>query len=224
MSRVLIVGDPHEPVCREGYLQFCKTIYKKYNCNRVIIIGDIVDWQAISFHIKHPECPGPKDEYKLAKAKVQKWYRAFPQAKVCIGNHDARPERLAQTVDIPACFLKDYKTLWKTPHWTWDYSFWIDGVYYTHGTNTGGVHPAWTVAGKIGESVVLGHNHSRAGVKWRTNPARRFFAMDVGCGIDIKAFQFAYGRDYVDRPVLACGVVINKIPYHEIFPAEKYSK
>lgn len=224
MARVLVIGDLHAPVCRKGYLQFCKTIYKKYNCNKVVFTGDVVDWHAISFHVKHPECPGPKDEYKLAKTEVRKWNQAFPEADVCIGNHDERPERLAQTVNIPAAFLKDYRTLWDTPGWKWDYSFWINGVYYTHGTNTGGIHPAWTAVGKMGESVVLGHNHSRAGIKWRANPVRRFFAMDVGCGIDVKAWQFVYGRDYTDRPIMACGVVLNGIPYHEIFPAERYSK
>jgi hypothetical protein len=76
-------------------------------------------------------------------------------------------------------------------------------------------------------SVVMGHCHSRAGIKWRVNPLRRIFALDVGCGIDVKAFQFAYGRHCKDRPVLAAGVVIDGNPYLEIMPigpGEAYSK
>lgn len=227
MSKILIIGDTHEPVCHPGYLPFCRDVGKKYGCDTVVHIGDLTDWHAISFYVAHPECPGPKDEFALAKQKVNLWKKTFAHYKkkyITIGNHDERPERVARSVHIPAELLKSYQDMWGMPDWKWDYNFWIDGVYYTHGTGQSAIHPAWTVAGKIGESVVLGHCHSRAGIKWRANPARRFFAMDVGCGIDIKAWQFVYGRDYTDRPILACGVVIDGIPYHEICPLEKYSR
>ena len=42
-NRVLVIGDLHEPFTKVGYLQFCKSIYKKYNCNKVIFIGDCID-------------------------------------------------------------------------------------------------------------------------------------------------------------------------------------
>ena len=214
--RVLIVGDLHEPVSHPAYLKFCKDIYKKYTCNAVIFIGDIADWHAVSRYVKEPSCPGPKDEYKLAREKIQKWYKAFPKAKVCIGNHDERPERLAKTVSIPPDLMKSYNDMWGTPGWIWDWDFTIDNVYYLHGTDTGGIHPAWNNMTKNLMSTVMGHCHARAGYNWKTTPAKRIFAMDVGCGIDVKAWQFVYGRHCKDRPILGCGVVINGTPYHEI--------
>jgi hypothetical protein len=30
----------------------------------------------------------------------------------------------------------------------------------------------------------------------------------VACGIDRKAYAFNYGRDFKDKPVLGCGVVL----------------
>lgn len=225
--RNLICGDTHEPVSHPGYLQFCIDVGKKYNCNVVTHIGDLVDWHAVSFYTAHPECPGAKDEYVLAKQAVNRWKKAFKdydEKYICIGNHDERPERVGRSVHIPAELLKSYQDMWDMHDWQWGYEFWIDGIYYTHGTGTSGLHPAWTMAGKMGESVVIGHCHSRAGVKWRANPRRRFFAMDVGCGIDIRAWQFVYGRSLTDRPILACGVVIDGIPYHEIMPIEKYPR
>ena len=42
-SRILVIGDLHEPFCLDGYLQFCKDTYSKYNCNKVIFIGDVID-------------------------------------------------------------------------------------------------------------------------------------------------------------------------------------
>ena len=222
--RVLTIGDLHLPAVRKGYLEFCKDIKRKHRCNEVVFIGDVVDWHAISFHAAEPQCPGPTDEYELAKSYVKKWYKAFPNAKVCIGNHDERPARLAKTVNIPEFMLKPYGELWETPNWDWKFSFSIDDVHYRHGTKISGIHPAWNLMNKIKSSVVMGHCHSRAGIKWSVNPFKRFFAMDVGCGISEKAWQFAYGRDLVERPICACGVVIDGIPYHEIMPIGKDEK
>jgi len=218
MSRVLIIGDIHEPVSHPGYLQFCKDLYYQWDCDTTIFIGDVADFQAISFHAANPMCPGPDDEYQLAKQKIQKWYKAFPNAKVCIGNHDERVIRLAESVQIPSKFLRDFKEIWKTPNWGWKYEHIIDDVYYFHGTAMGGVHPAWNAAGKMLMPVVMGHLHSKAGVKWRANPLRRIFSVDVGCGIDVDAYQFAYGRHIKERPILAAAVVLDGIPYHEVMP------
>jgi len=222
--RVLTIGDIHLPATRPKYLEFCKDIKKKYRCNQVIFIGDVVDWHAISSWVKEPNCPGPKDEYELAKKGVKEWYKAFPKAKICIGNHDERPARLAKTVNIPEFILKSYGELWGTPGWEWDFSFEIDEVHYRHGNGCSGVHPAWTLMNKIKCSVVIGHCHTRAGIKWSVNKFRRFFAMDVGCGISEKAWQFAYGKDTVERPICGCGAVIDGLPFHEIMPISKGEK
>ena len=227
MSKVLVIGDIHAPATHPGYLSFCRDLYHEWNCNQVVLIGDIPDHQAISFHTKNPNCPGPSDEAELTKQHIHVWYRAFRRAKVCIGNHDDRVLRLAESVNIPSRYIRDYKETWETPQWDWEQEHIIDGVYYFHGTGQGGIHPAWTASGKMLMPVVMGHCHARAGVKWRANPMQRIFSMDVGCGIDIDAYQFAYGRHIKDRPVLAAGLVLDGIPYHEVMPCgrgEKYHK
>jgi Calcineurin-like phosphoesterase len=227
MSRTLVIGDLHEPVAHPGYMQFCKDLYREFRCNLAVFIGDVVDWHAISFHDNEPECPGAGDEYEQTKVKIKTWHKAFPNAFVCIGNHDARPARLAKTVGIPEKFLLDYNTLWETPTWKWDYDFLIDEVYYCHGTGTSGIHPAWNRSGQMLMSTVMGHLHSAAGVSWRVNPMRRTFAMDVGCGIDRDTFQFVYGKACTRKPILAAGVVIDGLPHHRIMEmgrGEKYHK
>jgi len=226
VNRVLVIGDLHLPAVRKGYLQFCQDLHEEWSCNQVVFIGDVIDWHAISFFAAEPNCPGPVDEYTLAKTEVAKWYKAFPKAKVCIGNHDERPQRLAKTVGIPGVLLRTYSDLWNTPGWEWDYRFKIDNVSYRHGTGIkGGIHPAWNLMNKIHKSVAIGHLHARAGVKWSANEDTRMFALDVGCGIDEKAFQFIYGKDEAVRPFLAAAVVLDGIPYSEPMPCgpgEKY--
>jgi metallophosphoesterase superfamily enzyme len=220
--RVLVIGDLHEPSCRKGYFEFVQEVYKKYRCNRVVYIGDLVDWHSISFHAAHPELPGPDDEYKLAYQRIQKWYKAFPDADVIIGNHDARIVRLAENANIPAKFLRNYSEIWKTPKWNWVDHVTIDDVYYMHGISYGGLHPAFNAARHLGMSCVMGHIHSVAGVKWCVSPNKRWFGLDVGCGIDDKSMAFAYGKHMKRRSVISCGVVVDGQAHVELMPLEKH--
>lgn len=225
--RTLVVGDIHEPVSHPGYVAFCSSLYDRHKCDSVVFIGDVVDWQAVSFHVHHPEAPGPKDEYELAFEGVQRWQKVFPTARVCIGNHDERLIRVAESANIPAKFLRNFKDIWETPGWDWGMEHTSDDVYYTHGTGMGGIHPAFNTMAKMGMSVVMGHIHSAAGVKWRANPFKRFFGMDTGCGIDDKAVAFAYNRHNAMRSILSAGVVLDGVPVHEIMPigsGEKYHR
>ena len=128
--RVLVIPDLHCPVSKKYFLEFCKRMYKEWSCDTVVFIGDVVDWSAISFHANNPECPGPTDEYKLAYVKIQQWYKAFPKATVTIGNHDSRVVRLAESVNIPSKFIRDYQSTWGTPNWEWVGHAVIDNVYY----------------------------------------------------------------------------------------------
>lgn len=225
MPKILAVGDLHLPVCHPGYLQFCQDLWEEWNCDTVVLMGDVADSQAISFHAANPECPGPKDEFSLTKQQIAKWHEAFPIAKVCIGNHDERVIRLAESVNIPSKYLRNYAEIWDTPGWTWDHDFIIDDVYYYHGTGTSGLYPAANATRKQLMSVVTGHNHACAGIYHTANPHKRIFGMDVGCGIDIRGFQFAYGKHFARRPILGAGIILDGVPYHEIFlcgRGEKY--
>lgn len=227
MSRVLITSDKHCPAVHPRYLHFCKDLRDKHKCDTIIDIGDIIDMESISFHTKHPDLPGPKDEHKLALKEIQKWYKAFPKATITIGNHDERVFRKAAATSIPASYLRDYNEIWKTPNWNWVYDIIVDGVYYHHGSGSGGLYPAFNKARNMGMSVVSGHIHAASGVWWTTSPKHRFFGMNVGSGIDVDQLTFDYGRHLVRRPVLSAAVVIDAIPTHVIMPCgpgEKYHK
>jgi hypothetical protein len=41
--RVMIIPDLHAPFIEPGFFEFCKSIYKKYNCNSVHFTGDLLD-------------------------------------------------------------------------------------------------------------------------------------------------------------------------------------
>lgn len=225
MSRELIISDVHEPCSRKGALKFCKDVQKEHKTNHTVFIGDLADWHSISFHAHHPEMPGPKDEFELAYKYIQKWYKAFPDAVVILGNHDRRIIRLAESVNIPKRFIRDYKDIWNTPKWKWVDNVVIDNVYYVHGDKTGSsLYPAYNLVRKFGMSCVLGHHHSAGGVKWLVNPLRRMFGMDVGSLVDDKQMAFAYNAGAPMRSVLSVGVVIDGTPQHIVMPVGKGEK
>lgn len=200
---------------------------KKYRTNRTVFIGDIFDNHAISFHAANPMCPGPYDEYVLMKQRVRPWYRTFPDAYVMEGNHDRRVARLAESVNIPAKYIRNYNDVFKTPKWKWKEHVIIDDVYYFHGEGRSGKTPAFNAMMDEGMSVVMGHCHASSGIKWRAAPIHRQFGMDIGSGIDVDAYQFSYGRHFRQRPILSAGVVIDGMPFHHIMPCgpgERYHK
>ena len=217
MSRVLVIGDTHFPAQHSKYLDFVLSIKKKYRCNRFVHIGDVVDHHTISFHKKHPDSVSALKEYELAKLNIKQWYKLFPELSVCVGNHDERVYRLNADIGIPAMYLKHYNEIYETPRWDWDYGFTIDGVYYTHGTGTGGQYPSFNLAKATATSVVLGHHHSIAGINWLVGSKHRIFGMDVGTGVDHNHLYFNYGKHQLKKPVVSCGVVIDgKQPYLEV--------
>lgn len=214
MSRVLVVGDIHEPVAHPGYLPFIRALAKEWKPTRVVFIGDIVDHHGISFHAHNPDCPGPRDEMGQTLRGIRKWYKEFTQAEVMIGNHDERVHRLAASVGIPSAFLRSYSEAWETPQWDWKYETEIDGVRYLHGTGASGIRPAALMAQHTAMNTVIGHVHSAAGFQWAAGPRHRLFGMDTGCGIDREAAAMAYGRDTVRKPVLGAGIIIDGEPFH----------
>lgn len=227
MPNILVIGDTHLPAVHPGYLRFCQDLQTKYRCNTVVHIGDVVDHQAISFHAQRPDMPGPKDEYELAYKLMRPWVRAFPKMRVCIGNHDRRVIRLAESVNIPARFIRDYADIWETPGWEWGEEFILDDVHFSHGEGCGGLHPAYNQAQKMLMSAAIGHVHTAGGLAWLANPHRRIFGLDVGCGIDERSLAFAYGKHFKRRAIVSAAVIVDGIPQHFICPIgpnEKYSR
>ena len=207
MSVVGIVGDQHIPFVHPGYLAFCRDTFDRFNVEKYVNAGDVVDAHALSFHDHDPNGMSANDEADAAEDGVALWYDAFPQMKVCIGNHDARHFRVAQKAGIPDRYVQTYRRVWKTPKWNWKLEHHIDGVLYEHGTGSSGKDAAFNRAVAQRCSVVMGHVHSYAGVKYHANPFSRIFGLNVGCGIDIGAYAFDYGKMFPVRPILGCGIV-----------------
>jgi predicted phosphodiesterase len=219
MSKVLVIGDLHAPAVHEDYFEFIRSIRRKHRTDQTVFIGDVIDHHVISYHKSNPESPDAIREYELAFETVKKWYKAFPNAYVTIGNHDNRVHRLAADAGIPAMYLKEYKELYKTKNWEWVHNVELDGVYYYHGTGAASAYPAFNAARTRNQSVVMGHHHTKAAINWLSGPNNhRIFGMSVGCGVDNTHLSMLYSEHYLVKPMLSCGVVHNGHPILEVMP------
>lgn len=203
-SRVLVIGDLHEPFCLEGYLQFCKDTYAEYNCNRVVFAGDVIDSHYSSFHATDPDSLGGGDELDLCIHKIEAWYKAFPEAEICLGNHDRIIMRKAFDSSIPARWIKGYNDVLGTPRWQWITETFIDGVRYVHGDKSS---KARVAAKRDMVSTVTGHFHTDMYVEWFFGKTRAIFALAVGSGIDSKSYAMAYMQGG-KKEAIGCGVVV----------------
>jgi len=201
-SRVLVIGDIHEPFCKDGYLEFCIQTYQEKNCSRVVFIGDIIDNHYSSYHETDPDGLSGGMELSLAISKIQEWSKAFPVADVIIGNHDRMIMRKAFSSSIPKEWIKSYNDVLGTD-WVWHNRLEIDGVQYVHGE--GGT--AKTRAKNDGISTVQGHIHTQAYVEYFTGIHGSYFGCQVGCGVDSESYAMAYAKAY-KKPQISCAVVI----------------
>lgn len=203
-QNILIIGDIHIPFELNGYLKFCKETYKKYKCNRVIFIGDIIDNHFSSYHETDINALGAKDELLLSIEKISEWYKAFPKADVIIGNHDRMIMRKAQSSAIPALWIKEYKEVLNTPKWNFVESVVYNDVLYIHGE--GGT--ARTRIKSDMQSIVQGHIHTEAYCEWAVGNKFKIFGMQVGCGIDRNSYAMGYAKAN-KKPAIGCAVVLD---------------
>jgi len=206
-SRVLVVGDIHAPFCLPGYLDFCYEQYDRFNCNKVVFIGDIIDNHYSSYHETDPDGMGGGDELEMAIEQVGEWYKAFPVAEVTIGNHDRLIMRKAKTGGIPSRWIKDYKEVLNTPLWSFVDRVVIDDVQYIHGEAGKAIKKAMDDM----MSTVQGHRHTEMGTDWKVGANFKVFGCAVGCGIDHKSYAMAYAKNF-KKPAIGCAVILNGQP------------
>ena len=203
-NRVLVIGDLHEPFCLDGYLEHCIDVYNKYNCNKVVFIGDVIDNHYSSYHETDPDGLGGGEELDFAINKLSRWVDAFPKATVIIGNHDRIIARKAFSSGIPKKWIRNYNEVLDAPEWDFVESMMLDDVLYIHGE--GGT--ARTKMKKELHSVVQGHLHTQLYLEYIVGTNFKIFGVQTGCGIDKDSYAMAYGKNF-PKPAIACSVILD---------------
>ena len=205
-DNVLVIGDLHCPFSSKEYLQFCRHQQEIYDCGTVVFIGDIADFHYSSYHEQDPDGFSAGEEATMTGMQLAEWYDMFPCATVCIGNHDLIIYRKMYTSGLSRRYAKSWNDLFCAPiGWQFLDKIIINDVLYTHG-----VSAALKRSQDSRISVVQGHLHTLAYVQHSQSEINSIFAMQVGCGIDDESFAFGYAKNFNKKPVISCGVVLNK--------------
>ena len=204
---ILCIGDPHEPFTEPGYIDFCRGVKKEKNCGTVMIMGDLVDAYQLSMRDLDPNAKSPRDEIIIVRNNLKEWFKAFPKAKLCLGNHDLRLYRKARKAGIPDVCMRPFREIWKIPD-SWEISnqYIIDKVLYHHGFSAT-KNAAITAAIYNRMSTVQGHGHTTACINYSASTIDCIWGMSVGTGIDRKAMAFAYSEGFKEKPIVSCGTV-----------------
>jgi hypothetical protein len=206
-DNVLFIPDLHAPFIKEGVLEWIKDEQYRYKCGRVVFAGDIVDGHAWSYHEHDPDGYSVGDELEAAKKQLRKWYDAFPEATCLLGNHDLLIQRKARTAGLSKQFIRDFGSVIEAPSkWKFTLEEIIDDVLYHHGS----VGDAFAVAKARRISTCQGHLHAKTFVQWSVSDVDAIFGLQIGWGADRDKYAFEYGKPFPNKPILSCGVILDK--------------
>lgn len=210
---VLGIPDLQTPFEHKHSFDFLDAVKKKYRPTKIVNIGDSMDAHALSRWVTDPDGMGPADEYKAAIEKLKVMYAIFPEGVEVISNHNERLAKRAYGAGIPSLFLKRYEEIMQyPPGWSIAPHVKIDSVIYEHGHTQGGQYAARNLAYHNGQSTVIGHHHSYAGIQYIATRSKMWWGMNIGCLIDLGAYAFKYAAEQKFKPTLGCGIIDRGVP------------
>lgn len=200
-DNILVIGDTHIPYHHPEYLQFCLDIQRKWNCGKVIHIGDLLDFNSTSFHPVNPNSLSPYFEMEIAKLEIENWKKAFPDMVVLMGNHDRRISRKLFDSQISSHWQISLKDVLNV-NWEFLPDYEYNGIYFCHGEGT----TARITCLQKQQPVVQGHRHGESYIDF---PARNLFAIQVPIGIDRKQLAFEYAKADTKEWMIGATVILN---------------
>ena len=141
MSKILIISDLHEPYSHTDSHAFLTAIKKKYKPDRVVNIGDELDYHALSFHDSDPDLPKASKELELGLYKIKMLEKLFPKMDLLHSNHGSLVFRKRKYYGLPDYIIKDYADILDVnkKNWKWHDSLIIKdqfgSYYFTHNMN-----------------------------------------------------------------------------------------
>lgn len=206
--RTLVISDMHHPYAHPRAFEFVREVADDFKPDKVVCVGDEVDAHAWSRYGSDPDAPSASAETRLARERLEPFFKRFPTVYVCDSNHGGRAIKAGKRAGLPSEWVRDmHQALGVPKGWKWRQMWEFDGVYYHHGENYSGVNSTRQCALDLRRSCVIGHVHTAGGVTWLTGRVDSIFGMSVGCLIDDTQPAFDYCRTNPKRPVLGLGIV-----------------
>lgn len=211
---ILIISDTHFPYQHPDAIAFLSKLKQEFTPDKVVHIGDELDYHSLSFHPSDPDLYSAGHELLKAIDAIEPLYSLFPKVDLIESNHGSMVYRKAKFHGIPRSVFKDYRNAIMAPKgWQWHFDLTLemsDGnkVYFTHGKTSAHGKLSQT----MGLSTVQGHYHEKFEVIYWANPNGLYFDLRVGCLADDKSLALAYNNTNLKRPIMGCAVILDGQP------------
>jgi len=214
---ILAFGDTHAPYHHKETLAFLEYVKERYEPNRVIHTGDLLDIYSVSAYPKDTDHPDSwKKEIKQGRKFVTKLAKIFPKLDLLESNHDDRAYKKSRLAGVPREFMLPYRNIVGAPDgWKWHRHLKItvdstrEQIFFAH-HKTGG---SLICAKDLGCSCVLGHKHSTFGAtSFKPTGKKLLWGIDAGCLISDKGAPYAYNKLDRGRPIQGCVIIQDGVP------------
>ena len=218
-DRILVFGDVHCPYQAEEAFDFLAQQVREFKPDRVVCVGDLVDFYAAS---RYPQDPNHPDsfvsEVKKIHKDVKKLAKIFPKLELTLGNHDDRFAIRVASAGLPSEMMKSFGQFvnapvgWKIHKSSEDFTLTVDStreqITFAHnrGINT------FLIAQRRGRTFVAGHSHTKGQVVAYNNGIRTFFGVNNPCLISNEGSPFSYAKISNINPVRGCTLIEEGIP------------
>lgn len=212
--KILIISDLHYPYAHKDSLPFLKAVKSWLKPDRVVNIGDEVDYHAISFHDKDPDLDNATQELLKARDDIKKLEKVFPKMDLLHSNHGSLVFRKRKYHGLPDYIIKDYADILDVnkKNWKWHDKLILHdkhgSYYFVHNMNKDPLKSSMA----IGMNFIQGHYHTDFQIKYWSSPEALKWGLSVGCLIDKDSLAFAYSRVNIRRPILGCAYIEDGIP------------
>ncbi len=118
-KRILVISDMHIPYHHKDSIKFLKEIKKEFKPDRIINIGDSLDFHAISMHDSNPDLYSAGQELTEARKYIKELEGVFPDVTEVDSNHSSLVFRRALKYGMSKQFIKNYGDFLGTKKWKW---------------------------------------------------------------------------------------------------------
>lgn len=236
-KNILFISDLHCPYQHCDALAFLKALKDKYAFQRVIGLGDELDFHAMNFHDHEPDLDSAGVELQKGREVLWELWAMFPLIDWVHSNHGSMSYRKAVHHGVPRHLLLEYmdaifgekdkrgnvvRRLGRGSGWTWQSSLCID---LGNGQKCK-VHHGMSISTRrnveqSGMCFVQGHHHGTFEVLYHGTPDALNWGITAGCLINDEALAFSYNKNTIKRPVIGCAAVIDGYPRLLPMPLER---
>lgn len=198
--------------------KFIKWAKDQFKPDKVVCLGDELDYHVLSFHDTELECPySASQEFEEGKKFFSNLYDMFDEMDILESNHGSMVYRKAKSCGIPRSFMHTYKDVLEAPPgYHWHNSLILKAsngqdIEFHHGN----ISPKCPMRRSqlTGRSQVQGHHHNSFEVRWWFNGDKYVFGCTSGCLIDDDKYAFLYNKNNLARPMLGVTWIHEGIAY-----------